>query len=150
MIITDPIHYNNKDSLLLEFICWYHKVLPKVCSIDTTVTLPMALEISHARECLGLIWGTLFVKMAIPCPGPSQEYIVPAPTVKPYTPPGWATCGFVGHDLQRHVKVFIKDTWWVDLLDIKKDSNTYAVMVAAQVKNIALCSAAGDIGDHTC
>ena len=48
----------------------------------------MALEISHARECLGLIGDTLFVKMTIPCPGPSQEYIVPAPTVEPYTPPG--------------------------------------------------------------
>ena len=50
--------------------------------------ISMALEISCARECLGLIEGTLFVKMTIPGPGPDQEYIVPAPTAKPYTPPG--------------------------------------------------------------
>ena len=37
----------------------------------------------------------------------------------------------------------------MDLLDIKKEGDTYMVMVAAQVKNIAPCSAAGDIGDHT-
>ena len=109
----------------------------------------MALEISCARECLGLIESTLFVKMTISGPGPDREYIVPAPTAKPYTPPGQATHGFVGYDLQRHMKVFIKDTWRVDLPDIEKEGNTYVVMAAAQVKNVAPCSAAGDIGDHT-
>jgi len=47
------------------------------------------------------------------------------------------------------VKVFIKDTWWVDLPDIEKEGDTYQLMQVAQVKNIALCSAAGDIEDHT-
>ena len=47
------------------------------------------------------------------------------------------------------MKVFIKDTWQVDLPDIKKEGDTYVVMVAAQVKNIMPCSAAGDIGDNT-
>ena len=139
----------NEDSLILKFICWYHKAPPKAYGIDTTVTLPMALKISHAREYLGLIEDTLFVKIIVPGPGSNQEYIVPAPTVKPYTTPGQATCEFVGYNLQRHVKVFIKDTWWVDLLDIEKEGDTYVVMVAAQVKNIVPCSAAGDIGDHT-
>ena len=148
-IVTDPIHYNDEDSLLLEFIRRYHKAPPKVRGVDTTITLPMALEISRARECLGLIESTLFVKMTVPGPGPDREYIVPAPTAKPYTPPGRATRGFVGYDLQRHMKVFIKDTWRVDLPDIEKEGDTYVVMAAAQVKNIAPCSAAGDIGDHT-
>ena len=89
------------------------------------------------------------MKMTVHGPGPDREYIVPAPTAKPYTPPGRATRGFVGYDLQRHMKVFIKDIWQVDLPDIEKEGDTYAVTAAAQVKNIAPCSAAGDIGDHT-
>jgi hypothetical protein len=44
--------------------------------------------------------------------------------------------------------VFIKDTWRVDLLDIEREGETYELMVRAQVRNIALCSAAGDIRDH--
>ena len=131
----------------------FHSDWAPLCLLLMIAAVPlgisMALEISCARECLGLIEGTLFVKMTIPGPGPDQEYIVPAPTAKPYTPPGWATCGYVGYDLQRHIKVFIKDTWWVDLPDIEKEGDTYVVMVAAQVKNIVPCSAAGDIGDNT-
>jgi len=44
--------------------------------------------------------------------------------------------------------VFVKDTWRVDLPDIEREGETYELMVKAQVRNIASCSAAGDIGDH--
>ena len=60
-------------------------------------------------------------------------------------PPQRATRGFVGYDLQRHKSVFIKDTWQVDLPDITKEGDTYQLLAASKVKNIAPCSAAGDI-----
>ncbi|KIM74740.1 hypothetical protein PILCRDRAFT_79756 [Piloderma croceum F 1598] len=101
------------------------------------------------REGLGLAEDAILVKLTVPTPNSNWEYIVPVPTAGPYTPPGQATCGFVGYDLQRHVKVFIKDTWRVDLPDIEKEGDTYQLMQVAQVKNIALCFAAGDIEYHT-
>ena len=102
-----------------------------------------------ARKCLGLTEDVLLMKMTVPAPNSNLEYIVPAPVVGPYTPLGWAICGFVGYDLQRCVKVFIKDTWWVDLPDIEKEGETYWKLVVLQVKNIAPCSATGDIANQT-
>jgi hypothetical protein len=37
----------------------------------------------------------------------------------------------------------------VDLLDIERDGNTYELLHTAGVRNFAVCSAAGDISDHT-
>ena len=76
------------------------------------------------------------MRMTIPGPGPDWEYIVPAPTAKPYTPPGRATCGFMGYDLQRHMKVFIKDTWRVDLPVICLKGT--AVIVSDRLKKTGL------------
>ena len=46
--------------------------------------------------------------------------------------------------------MFIKDTWRVDLPGIEREGETYRLMEEAQVKNIAPCSASGDVeNQHT-
>jgi len=55
---------------------------------------------------------------------------------------------FVAYSVQRRRKVFMKDMWQVDLPDIEREGETYELLAGAQVRNIASCSAAGDIGDH--
>ena len=146
--MTKPIHYND-NCTLAEFFCQYHKAPAEVHGIDTTVTVLTDCEKLLAGKCLGLTEDVPFMKMTVPTPNSNLEYIIPAPIVGPYTSPGWAICGFVGYDLQRHKSVFIKDTWWVDLPDITKEGNTYQLLAASKVKNIALCSAAGDIENQT-
>lgn len=91
---------------------------------------------------------TLLAKMTVPISNSEWSYIIPVPKAQPYTPPGRATRGFVAWDLHRNRKVFIKDTWQVDLPGIKREGETYQLMEEAQVRNIAPCSAAGDIEDH--
>ena len=86
--------------------------------------------------------------MTVPAGDSECSYVAPTPKAQPYTPPGRATRGFVAYDLQRQRKVFVKDTWRVDLPDIEKEGETYELLARAQVRNIAPCSAAGDIGGH--
>ncbi|KIM83104.1 hypothetical protein PILCRDRAFT_29191, partial [Piloderma croceum F 1598] len=63
---------------------------------------------------------------------------------------GRATRGFVAYDIERRTKVYLKDTWRVDLPGIEREGETYKLLWEAHVRNLAPCSAAGDIeGHHT-
>ena len=148
-IVTEAIHYN-RDFALAEFFRRYHKAGPEVRGVDTTVMVPTDREICLARQCLDLDpeENVPLVKITVPAGKSQQLYIARTPKAKPYTPPGRATRGFVAYDLRRLRKVFVKDTWQVDLPDIEKEGETYKVLANAQVRNIPPCSAAGDIGEH--
>ena len=52
---------------------------------------------------------------------------------------------FEAYDIQRCRNVYIKDTWWVDLPGIQREGKSYELLHAAGVRNLAVCSAAGDI-----
>ena len=86
-IVTEPIYYN-VDPTLAEFFRRYHKASSKVCSVDTTITVPTTCEIFLGREGLGLAEDAILVKLTVPTPNSNREYIVPVPTAGPYTPPG--------------------------------------------------------------
>ena len=146
-IVTEAISYN-EDAELAEFFRQYHKAPPNVRGVDTTVTKPTAEEIQLVRKGMLLGEDTLLAKMTIPISNSERSYIIPVLKAEPYTPPGCATHGFVAWDLHRNRKVFIKDTWQVDLPGIEREGETYQLMEEAQVINIAPCSAAGDIEDH--
>jgi len=146
-IVTEAIHYNHNPALA-EFFRRYHKAPPNIRGVDPTVTVPTYKEICLTRQCLDLKDNVTLVKMTVPTGDTECSYIAPTPKAQPYTPPGRATRGFVAYDLQRRRKVFVKDTWRVDLPDIEREGETYELLAGAQVRNIASCSAAGDIGDH--
>ena len=138
-IVTEAISYN-EDAELAELFCQYHKAPPNVRGVDTTVTKPTAEEIQLARKGMLLGEDTLLAKMTVPISNSEQSYIIPVPKAEPYTPPGCATHGFVAWDLHRNRKVFVKDTWRVDLPGIEREGETYQLMEEAQVRNIAPCS----------
>jgi Fungal protein kinase len=146
-IVTEAIPYNMNPALA-EFFRRYHKAPPNVRGVDTTVMVPTDEEIALARDCLDLDKKLRLVKMTVPAGDSEWSYVATTPIAQPYTPPGRATRGFVAYNLQRRRKVFVKDTWRVDLPDIEREGETYELMARAQVRNIASCSAAGDIGNH--
>ena len=146
-IVTEAIPYN-MDPAIAEFFRRYHKAPSKVRGVDDTISQPTVDEIRLARESLALGDDTLFVKMTVPVFNSERSYIAPVPRAQPYTPPGRATRGFIAWDLHRNQKVFVKDTWRVDLPGIEKEGETYRLMEEAQVKNIAPCSASGDVGNQ--
>ena len=46
------------------------------------------------------------------------------------------------------MKVYLKDSWRIDLPDIEQEGVIYQLLHDAHVRNIAPCSAAGDISNH--
>jgi len=147
-IVTAPIHYNKSDKLA-EFFRRYHKASPKLRGVDTTVTTPTPDEARLARICLEADEKAILVKITVPSPNSKMEYVVRAPIASHYTPPGRATRGFEAYDVQRCKKVYVKDTWRVDLPGIEREGETYELLHKAGVRNLAVCSAAGDISNHT-
>lgn len=132
----------------MEFFRQYHKAGAKLHGIDTTITVPTPVEARLARVCLKLDDDVRVVRIAVPCPGGSRQFVTCTPTAGCYTPPGQATRGFVAYDIIRKRKVFLKDSWQVDMPDIEKEGATYQLLHEKKVRNIAPCSAAGDIEDH--
>ncbi|KIM76441.1 hypothetical protein PILCRDRAFT_77847 [Piloderma croceum F 1598] len=149
-VVSEPIAYNQEPALV-EFFRRYHKAPQELRGVDTTVTEPTAGEKRLARKCLGIDDTTVLLKMAVQTPNSQRWYVIRAPMANHYTPPGRATRGFEAYDIERRRKVFVKDTWRVDLAGIEKEGDTYQLLWAAQVRNLAVCSASGDIGDQaTC
>ncbi|KAG6379807.1 hypothetical protein JVT61DRAFT_10352 [Boletus reticuloceps] len=68
-----------------------------------------------------------------------------SPIALPYSPPGRSTCGFVAYVLARKKKVYLKDTWQVDVVSIEQESEIYKLLHEKQVRNIPRCIAAGDV-----
>ena len=50
-IVTLPIHYNDSNELV-KFFHQFHKAPPKLCGVDTTITMPTPDEDRLARICL--------------------------------------------------------------------------------------------------
>jgi hypothetical protein len=112
-----------------------------------TVTVPTPCEVCLARACLGTEEQP-YIKMTVPVLNSEESYIIAAPKAMPYTPPGCTMCGFVAFNIRRSRRVYLKDTWRVDLPGIEQEGKTYWLMEEAQVRNISPCSAAGDIKGH--
>jgi Fungal protein kinase len=147
-IVSEPINYNQNPALA-EFFRQYHKAPQELRGIDTTATELTADEKCLARKCLGINDTIVLLKISVPTPNSQRWYVIRALMANHYTPPGRATRGFEAYDIERCRKVFVKDMWQVDLAGIEKEGDTYQLLWAAQVQNLAICSASGDIGDHT-
>ena len=147
-IITSPIYYNDSNELA-EFFHQYHKVSPELHSVDTTVTMPTPEEVYLARICLEVDEKAVLLKITVPSHNLQMECIVHVPIASHYTPPGCTTCGFEAYDVQRCRNVYVEGMWRVDLPGIEREGETYKLLHAAGVRNLAVCSAAGDISNHT-
>jgi hypothetical protein len=146
-VVSAAIKYDEY-SHLLDFFRRYYEAPEDIRGVDTTVGVPSKREAKLARECLELKKDEALVKITVPGETGETHYVTRVPTAGPYTPPGRATRGFVAYDIGRKRKVFLKDTWRVDLPDIKQEGETYKLLWDAGVRNIAACSAAADIPNH--
>jgi len=144
-IVTEAIHYN-ESPLLVEFFRRYSKASPEMRGRDQSVSEPTRQEAIAARQSLNLDDTILLVKLEIPgADGSPHFFIAAAPRATPYPPPGRATRGFQAYDIARQTRVFLKDSWRVDLPDIQAEGLTYETLMKANVRNIPRCHIAGDI-----
>jgi hypothetical protein len=79
----------------------------------------------------------------------SNHYVIKAPFAKISPPTGCATQTFIAYDIHRDMRVFIKDSWRIDIIGVPKKGDTYVTLQAQDVPHIALCFNLGDIGNDT-
>lgn len=113
-IISEPILYDQQN-----YLRRYFKAIPKLHGVDTTIGVPTIDEELAARKCLQVDKKAILMMVAVLTPTSQRRYVICAAKGGPYTPPGHATRGFVAFDIERGRKVFIKDTWHVDLPGIE-------------------------------
>ncbi|KIM82817.1 hypothetical protein PILCRDRAFT_70424, partial [Piloderma croceum F 1598] len=144
-IVTEAINYN-ESPLLAEFFRCYSVAPPAMRGKDQSVSDPTPIEAIEARKALGLDNKVPLVKLQIPGAHDSLHYyITSAPRTTSYTPPGHATRGGPAYNILQRTKVFLKDSWRVDLPDIQAKGLTYKTLMDAKVRNIPQCLTSGDI-----
>ena len=143
-IMTEAIHYN-ESPLLVEFFRRYSAASPGMRGKDESVSLPTPVEAVEARQALGLGDDVPLVKLQVPGAHSPLYFITSAPRATPYTPPGRATRGSPAYDILHKTKVFLKDSWRVDLPDIQAKGLTYKTLEDAKVRNIPHCLTSGNI-----
>jgi hypothetical protein len=144
-LVTEAIKYNKSDHLA-EFFRRYSKASPEMRGKDMSVMNPTLAEADSARQALSLNDTDPLVKLMVPDKNASPLYYIAArPHVTPYTPPGRATRGFPAYDVTRHMPVFMKDSWRVDVADIWAEGLVYDSLKEAGVRHIPDCLSSGDI-----
>ncbi|KAG6376717.1 hypothetical protein JVT61DRAFT_1735 [Boletus reticuloceps] len=142
-IVTTPIAHNTEGELA-EFMCRFSKAAPAMRGVDETVTIPPVSDASEAPKCLNLPDDVPMFQTEV-CSLFSDEnlrVIAPAPIAPHYSPPGRATRGFVAYYPARKKKVFLKDTWRVDVVGIEQEGDIYKLLPEKQVRNVPQCIAA--------
>ena len=142
--MMEAIHYN-KSPLLTEFFHCYLLASPGMCGKDESVLFLTPVEVVEARQALGLGDDIQLVKLQVPGAHGPLYFITSASQATPYTPPGHATHGGPAYNILHKTKVFLKDLWRVDLLDIQAEGLTYKTLEDAKVHNIPHCLTSGDI-----
>lgn len=115
--------------------------------VDETVTTPAVSDALEARKELNVAEDVWMFEMEVPSLTSDEKLwlIVPAPTALGYSPPGRWTRGFTSYDPVGKRKVYLKDTWRLDLEGIELEGETYKLLHEKGVRNIPQCLAGGDV-----
>jgi hypothetical protein len=144
-IVTEAFKYD-ESPYLAEFFRCFSMASPVMRGKDQSVLDPTPAEALAARQVLGLGEEVPLVKLQVPDANGSPLYFITStPRATPYTPPGRATRGSLAYNVLRGTKVYLKDSWRVNLPDIAAEGSTYATLEGKKVRNIAHCLASGDI-----
>lgn len=115
--------------------------------VDETVTTLAVSNTLEARKELNVAEDMRRFEMEVPSLTLDEKLrlIVPAPTALGYSPPGRWTRGFTSYDPVGKRKVYLKDTWRLDLEGIELEGETYKLLHEKGVRNIPRCLAGGDV-----
>ena len=130
-IVTESIDINSDPQLAKFFRC-YSKAPAEMRGLNQSVLDPMPEEAIVARQVLGLADDVSLFKLEVPCNDSVHYFVTPTPQATFYMPPGRATRGFQVYDISRATRVFLKDTWRIDLEDIHVEGLTYEILDKAR------------------
>ena len=147
-IVSGSIDYNS-GCLLADFFRRYSAASHEMRGFDKSVSFPTPEEAADARLALSLPNTVPLVKLEVQSPDRSQQryYVVATPVATTYTPPGRGTRGFEAYGITECKRVYLKDTWRLDLPEYMPEGDTYSRLMKAKVRNIPQCLIWGDVLD---
>ncbi|KAI0057013.1 hypothetical protein BV25DRAFT_1831656 [Artomyces pyxidatus] len=153
-VATVAFHYVLEPHLLVDFFQRYAQASDAVRGKDRTVRDATPEERRAAEEHLGPSDRYFAIEVAVPFTDPETKETIPvrtlivaAPRYSTHSLLGRSTRGMVAFDMTSKRKVFLKDTWRIDSPDFAPEGETYKILQAAKVKNIAKFIGACDVSD---
>ncbi|KAG1893158.1 uncharacterized protein F5891DRAFT_963450 [Suillus fuscotomentosus] len=145
-IVTSAINYNNDPDLADFFYC-YAQASPKMCGVDTSITLAGDKEADLARSQLNIPSTTHMLKIDVPNVegSGSLTLVLPQPVMKSHSPVGRWTHACPAFDLVNKKLVMFKDSWRVSLPDVLLEGKTYKLLMSHNVSHIPKCIAYHDV-----
>ena len=150
-VVTAAFPYCHVHSELVDFFRRYGLLDTKLRGVDESVQQPSELEATQARDILNLPPHNPLVKLAVHDAADQgiKYYIGPKPEMLRHaSPTGRCTRTFIAHDVQTGRKVFVKDTWRIDLPVMEKEGEVYEALKQANVSHIAPFILGADVSDH--
>ncbi|KAI0057010.1 hypothetical protein BV25DRAFT_1920543 [Artomyces pyxidatus] len=153
-VATIAFNYVLEPHLLVNFFQRYAQASDAVRGKDRTVRDATPEERRAAEEHLGPSDRYFAIEVAVPFTDPETKETIPvrtlvvaAPRYSTHSLLGRSTRGMVAFDMMSKWKVFLKDTWRIDSPDFAPEGETYKILQAAKVKNIAKFIGACDVSD---
>ncbi|KAN0105673.1 hypothetical protein V8E52_010792, partial [Russula decolorans] len=155
-VVTAPIRFNEEDHLF-NFFIRYNYADSYIRGSDSSVRAPKPKELRDATQCInefrdpGSDRGKAkkFLVVSVPSGEESNHFVIEAPFATISPPTGRATRPFIAYDIFRKKRVFLKDSWRININDMPREGDSYAILHKERVPNIAECLDSGDIGDGT-
>ncbi|KAN0123635.1 Protein kinase-like domain containing protein, partial [Russula decolorans] len=155
-VVTAPIRFNEEDHLF-NFFIRYNYADSYIRGSDSSVRAPKPKELRDATQCInefrnpGSDRGKAkkFLVVSVPSGEESNHFVIEAPFATISPPTGRATRPFIAYDIFRKKHVFLKDSWRININDMPREGDSYAILHKERVPNIAECLDSGDIGDGT-
>jgi hypothetical protein len=158
VIVTGPIYFNEEHHLF-DFFIRYNYAKSDIRGSDSSVRAPETEELHAATNCIHEFHDSdsdrsgakKFLVVSVPRREhvtESDDYVIEAPFATFSPPTGRTTRTFIAYDIHRKSRIFLKDSWRIDIIGMPKEGDTYATLHAHKVPNIALCLNSGDIGNN--
>ncbi|KAN0118276.1 Ribonuclease H-like domain containing protein [Russula decolorans] len=128
-VVTAPIRFNEEDHLF-NFFIRYNYADSYIRGSDSSVRAPKPKELCDATQCINEFRDPGSDR------GKAKKFLVVS------VPSGEES----NHSKKR---VFLKDSWRININDMPREGDSYAILHKERIPNIAECLDSGDIGDGT-
>ncbi|TFY69239.1 hypothetical protein EVG20_g3229 [Dentipellis fragilis] len=149
-IVSERSNFVNNPAPLLEFFWRFNHLSLEERGWDTSVSQPTTEEVAMAIEAKIFAEGDQVHKLHIKddADGVDRYYLVSRPAKYGPGVCGRATRGYIAMDLQKKDRVWLKDSWRIDVEEMPKEFKIYQKLQKNKVSNILECRCGGDIGQQ--
>ncbi|KAH7886496.1 hypothetical protein F5I97DRAFT_1926749 [Phlebopus sp. FC_14] len=152
VVVSRRFNYIEDPSLLADFFWRFSHLSPDHRGIDRFIDPEPSLapeEKERILEALQLKEGTPLFEFKVPNGEETRSFFGPRPPCPPFSLIGRSTRALPVYDLLEKQCVYLKDTWRINVNDIKPEGEVYEALHKANVPHIAPLVCAGDLEYET-